>query len=76
MSQPTCACTSFERLEGASVNAYIASFLKRKAGAEEKNLFKCRICGREWERLEAESQSEGKRASLVRVKEETQDNRL
>ncbi|HMF55366.1 MAG TPA: hypothetical protein VK619_03315 [Pyrinomonadaceae bacterium] len=69
MSQPECACASFERLEGASVNAYIASFLERKAGAsaEEKSLYKCRVCGREWKRVEPEVQSEGKRASLVRI---------
>lgn len=61
MSQPLCACASFNRLEGASVNAYITSFLERKDA--DKNLLRCRICGREWQKVE----TEGKRASLVRM---------
>ncbi len=61
MSQHDCACASFHRLEGASVNTYITSFLERKGA--DRNLLRCRICGREWQRLE----TEGKRASLVRV---------
>jgi hypothetical protein len=70
MSQPACSCELFEKLEGASVNAYINTFLDRVGSAtpEEKNLYRCRVCGREWEKRAPESKSEGTRPSLVRQK--------
>ena len=48
MSQSKCSCDSFERLEGASVPAYIAAFLDQTRGADpaEKNRYRCRVCGR------------------------------
>lgn len=69
MEQPKCSCTQFNRLEGASVPAYINAFLD-KAGdsnSSDKNLYRCRICGREWKRRAPEVKSESTRASLVRV---------
>ena len=63
MSEPKCSCESFERLEGASVNAYIKAFLDQ-VGRE--NLYRCRVCGREWEKRAPEIKSEGARPSLVR----------
>jgi len=58
----------FEKLEGASVPAYIAAFLDDLGRADEakKNLYRCRVCGREWERREPEDKSEGTRPSLIR----------
>jgi hypothetical protein len=46
MSERKCSCASFERLEGASVPAYIAAFLEQ----QEKDRYRCRVCGREWEK--------------------------
>ncbi|HEX8888597.1 MAG TPA: hypothetical protein VF779_05450 [Pyrinomonadaceae bacterium] len=63
MTEAKCSCSRLERLEGASVNAYICSYLL----SEEKNRFRCRICGREWEKHYPESKSEGKRPSLIRL---------
>jgi hypothetical protein len=69
MSQTKCSCENLKRLEGASVPAYITAYLEqiRSTGQEDKNLFRCRICGREWEKHTPEEKSEGKRPSLVRV---------
>jgi hypothetical protein len=68
MSQPNCSCASFEKLEGASVAAYIKAFLEQKGSAtpEEKNRYRCRVCGREWEKRAPEIRSEGTRPSLIR----------
>ncbi|HYE65880.1 MAG TPA: hypothetical protein VD966_09860 [Pyrinomonadaceae bacterium] len=70
MSQSKCSCDSFERLEGASVPAYIAAFLDQTRGADpaEKNRYRCRVCGREWEKRSPENRSEGARPSLIRRK--------
>lgn len=67
MSQPKCSCASFEHLEGASVPAYTKAFLEQAedGAAPQKNRFRCRICGRLWERR-APGQ-EGGRPSLIRV---------
>ena len=69
MSQPKCSCESFERLEGASVNAYIKAFLDQveRETPEEKNLYRCRVCGREWEKRAPEIKDEGTRPSLIRI---------
>ncbi len=69
VSQPKCSCAQFERLEGASATAYTKAFLEQpcQANTSEKNRYRCRVCGREWERREPAIKSEGRRASLVRV---------
>jgi hypothetical protein len=63
MSQPVCSCDSFERLEGASVNAYVNTFLEQ---TDRKYHYRCRVCGREWEKRAPEIKSEGARPSLIR----------
>jgi hypothetical protein len=70
MSQAKCSCENLNRLEGASVPAYIAAYLDQVKGEtqKEKNLYRCRICGREWEKHTPEDKSEGKRPSLIRQK--------
>lgn len=45
--------------------AYIKAFLKESGG--EKRRYRCRVCGREWERRAPEIKSEGTRPSLVRL---------
>lgn len=76
MNQMQCSCAQFDRLEGASVAAYIKAFLEQHAGAneeetnaddEEKNRYRCRVCGRLWEKRAPEVKSEGTRPSLVRL---------
>lgn len=69
MSGPACSCEKFERLEGASVNAYVAAFLEDlgRADPAEKNLYRCRVCGREWEKREPEVKTGSTRPSLIRV---------
>ena len=64
MAGRKCSCASFERLEGASVPAYIAAFLERQADAA--NLYRCRVCGGVWEKRAPEGA--GARPSLVRRK--------
>jgi hypothetical protein len=70
MSQAKCSCETLERLEGASVPAYIAAFLDQvgRATLEEKNRYRCRVCGREWEKHAPDIKNEGKRPSLTRQK--------
>ena len=70
MEPAKCSCASFDRLEGASVPAYIAVFLDQvgRATAEEKNHYRCRVCGREWEKHAPEVKSQGTRPSLIRQK--------
>jgi hypothetical protein len=70
MSQTKCACETLERLEGASVPAYIAAYLEQvgRATTEEKSLYHCRVCGREWEKRAPDNKSEGTRPSLIRQK--------
>ena len=69
MEQPKCSCAQFDRLEGASVPAYINAFLEQAGHmtTEEKNRYHCRVCGREWEKRAPEIKSEGTRPSLVRL---------
>jgi hypothetical protein len=69
MSQTKCACETLERLEGASVPAYIAAYLEQvgRAIPEDKNRYRCRVCGREWEKRMPEDKSEGTRPSLMRL---------
>lgn len=65
MTKPECSCASFKRLEGASVPAYTKAFLEQMN--EDKHSFRCRACGRVWERRAPEH--EGGRAALVRREE-------
>jgi NAD dependent epimerase/dehydratase family enzyme len=69
MSKPLCSCDKFERLEGASVGAYVAAFLEDlgRDNLEHKNRFRCRVCAREWEKRAPEVKSGSTRPSLVRV---------
>jgi hypothetical protein len=64
MAEQKCSCASFERLEGASVPAYTAAFLAQ----QEKNRYRCRVCGIEWEKREPEIKSAGTRPSLLKLK--------
>jgi len=68
MDEKRCSCASFEKLAGASVPAYIAAFLDDlgRADKAKKNIYRCRVCGREWERHVPQDQSEGTRPSLIR----------
>lgn len=70
MSQAKCSCDKFERLEGASVNAYAAAFLEDLGRADPalKNRLRCRVCGREWERRAPDAAGASVRPSLVKVK--------
>jgi hypothetical protein len=65
MSQRKCPCETLERLEGASVPAYIIAYLDQPT--KEKNLYRCRVCGREWEKRLPASMKDGRRPSLVRL---------
>lgn len=69
MDQPQCSCEKFEKLEGASVPAYIKAFLDQQGRGtpEEKSLYHCRVCGREWEKREPDIKGAG-RPSLIRQK--------
>ena len=69
MSVPNCSCEKFERLEGASVNAYAAAFLEDlgQSDPQKKNRFRCRVCGRLWEKRAPEVKTVGTRPSLVRI---------
>jgi hypothetical protein len=69
MSQPKCSCDKFERLEGASVNAYVNAFLEDLGRTEptHKDRYRCRVCGREWEKRPPDA--EHARPSLVLVSE-------
>jgi hypothetical protein len=69
MSGPACSCEKFERLEGASVNAYAAAFLEDlgRTDPAQKNRYRCRVCGRLWEKRAPGAEGGGKRPSLVRL---------
>jgi hypothetical protein len=68
MDEKRCSCASFEKLAGASVPAYIAAFLDNPGRDDEakKNVYRCRVCGCEWERRVPQDKSEGTRPSLIR----------
>lgn len=68
MSRPNCSCSSFDRLEGASVPAYIKAFLEEAGetvAKPGKRVFRCRACGSLWERRAPDQQRA--RASIVRL---------
>jgi hypothetical protein len=70
MSRAKCSCETLERLEGASVPAYISAYLDQitRVASEEKSRYRCRVCGVEWEKSAPQDKSEGKRPSLIRQK--------
>jgi len=72
VNKAECSCASLERLEGASVPAYIHTFLDQMgyAGADKK-IYCCRVCGREWEKRSSQTKSEGTRPSLIRLEDKT-----
>ena len=69
MSGPACSCEKFERLEGASVGAYIAAFLEDlgRTDPADENRYRCRVCGRVWEKRGPEVKTVSTRPSLVRI---------
>jgi hypothetical protein len=67
MTEPTCACHQFHRLEGAATQAYITNYLERDAATAHN--YRCRVCGARWRRIEDENR---KRPSLVRLDAENQ----
>lgn len=69
MSQPKCSCDRFERLEGASVNAYASAFLEDlgRQDSRRKGRYRCRVCGRLWERRAPDPEAGAARPSLVRL---------
>jgi hypothetical protein len=64
-----CSCAKFERLEGASVPAYVAAFLEDlgRLDPSRKNRFRCRVCGREWEKRAPLDKGQSTRPTLVRI---------
>ena len=70
MSPANCSCESLDRLEGASVPAYIRVFLDEQGYiGEGRKHYVCRVCGREWEKRSPQTNSEGTRPSLVRLED-------
>ena len=69
MSAAKCSCEKFERLEGASVNAYASVFLEDlgRTDPHKKNRFRCRVCKREWEKRAPDAEAKTARPSLVRL---------
>ncbi|MGH9900875.1 MAG: hypothetical protein ACRD68_03445 [Pyrinomonadaceae bacterium] len=70
MSKPPCSCESFERLEEAGVPAYTAAFLdeaKDEPPPAGSKRYRCRVCGREWEKRAPEVKDKGTGPSLVRL---------
>ncbi len=67
MSDDLCSCAKLERLAGASVPAYTKAFLDEIEKDEKTGTkrFRCRVCGRMWEKQAGEV--EGTRPTLVRV---------
>jgi len=69
MSDQKCSCDQFERLEGASVPAYISAFLEQfdRSNPAQQKRYRCRVCGREWEKRGPHVSAEGVRPSLMRL---------
>ena len=69
MGGPACSCEKFERLEGASANAYAAAFLEDagRTNPAGNKLYRCRVCGRGWEKRGPEVKAGSTRPSLVRL---------
>lgn len=69
MNAARCSCDKFERLEGASVNAYASAFLEDlgQKDKSKRSLYRCRVCGREWEKRAPQTGGGSTRPSLVKV---------
>jgi hypothetical protein len=69
LSQPQCSCAKFERLEGASVPAYVKAFLDDlgRDDPAQKDHYRCRVCGRKWARRAPDATEARARPSLVRL---------
>jgi hypothetical protein len=67
MSETRCSCDRYERLEGATVPAYISAFLAANdaAGTAKAESYRCRWCDQEWQR---HLDHDNKRPSLIRIK--------
>ena len=65
MADEKCACKQFERMEGASVPAYVSAFLDPASSIDRH--YRCRVCGQEWEERSPGSANDGKRAHLMRL---------
>jgi hypothetical protein len=67
-----CSCDRFDRLEGASVNAYASAFLEDlgRNDAEKQSLYRCRVCGTLWEKRAPDADAKTARPSLVKVGKE------
>jgi hypothetical protein len=68
MSETRCSCDRFEKLEGATVPAYISAFLATQGQTQDR--FRCRWCNQVWERHQDQG---NKRPSLVRVKSSSKE---
>lgn len=74
MSETQCSCYRYERLEGATVPAYISAFLAANDSSETATAanYRCRWCNQEWQRhLDQDS----RRPSLIRIKEASKESR-
>ena len=68
MAEASCGCKEFARLEGASVPAYISAFLSLIEGTTaDESHYRCRVCGREWEKRSPSGEHESRRPYLVRL---------
>jgi hypothetical protein len=68
MDKAKCSCDQFERLTGASVPAYSATFLEREESDNNASqVLRCRVCGQLWERQSPKEDADGKRDSLVKL---------
>jgi hypothetical protein len=61
-SQPQCACSRLQRLEGAATQAYITQFLSKTGADDEAIYYQCRVCATKWKKVE-----EANRPSLIRL---------
>lgn len=59
MTQESCGCDRFDRLDGAAAEVYILRFLERSGEDEERGAtyYRCRYCSRDWKRTSSEGAS-------------------
>jgi hypothetical protein len=76
MDDKKCSCEKFDRLTGASVPAYTASFLERISNSQDQQgiIFRCRICGRRWERRSPTGDAQDTRDSLIKLRSDAEDS--
>jgi hypothetical protein len=65
MSETRCSCDRFEKLEGATVPAYVSAFLKPSDQSQNADRYRCLWCNCEWEKHSEENST---RPSLVRLR--------